>query len=923
MASYDIIGGIVSPEAKKELQELERMAKVIGESLKGIKIGQVTKGEKEIANLEKINAQTQKLIAATELLNQKTAALAEKKAKAEQKAEQQVEKTLQQRAKLIMSIENEDRRRQAMIEKASQAETIAAQKAEQRAAKEAAAALKKTGYINQLTIEVAELEQAYNRLSHAELKGTLGTETLGLLKSKREELSQLQAAYGKHTLNVGNYSSATKMLGINIGQVLKEMPNFAISMRTGIMSLTNNLPMLADTIKQVRIEQLAMIEAGKKAPSMFSLIAKSVFGLTGLMSVLMVLLQIFGGRIIEWVGNLLKGEKALNAISAAALGVKNDMTVMRESLSGSEMTKAVESINKLSVNLQNAKGNAKESEYYVGEFNKTLGDTFGKAKDVDEALGLIDKNKAAYIEAMKQMTFANTLFAKSAEYMTKIVEVRMKPQMQVLREAGVDATKLYKQLETARKSLEINEKSGTQVYIPWMENYDERYVGANKAKELIKKREEDILKIIENERNRQIGIYTKGMDKMSEEAEKAAKEMSDIWDANGWGFPAENKQNKAKEESFDIIVGYINKIKEKIQQLQSELDSLNAAELIGVKGKEINAQIVRLQEELEAIPYLFKMPPLDVKGMDEIKKMIIEFKNKIIKEMEDDSLANRIGKELVDKVRKNVKDELDAKYDKYKRQQDIIKESNRVILESANQITSDLMDVWGNYYQWLSDKQMAVTDEKIKQYEDETEAGLHTQDELSEYKERMAAYQDSIEEEYARKQFRLNQAKAIADIWIAYAVKLMTSALNPAAIAVLTGAALTSTALVASQQLPAFAEGGIMEKSGMAILGDGGKHELAISPSGSFFVSDNKPTMYHLERGTEIKPDINRLDLASVLAIRQAIPEFKDNSEMIKELKNVTNAVRAQKQGNFYGMPLIKQLQRSEKLSSRRRSLMN
>ena len=36
----------------------------------------------------------------------------------------------------------------------------------------------------------------------------------------------------------------------------------------------------------------------------------------------------------------------------------------------------------------------------------------------------------------------------------------------------------------------------------------------------------------------------------------------------------------------------------------------------------------------------------------------------IKKEIEDDSLANRIGKKLVDKVRKNVKDELDAKYDK-------------------------------------------------------------------------------------------------------------------------------------------------------------------------------------------------------------------------------------------------------------------
>lgn len=190
-----------------------------------------------------------------------------------------------------------------------------------------------------------------------------------------------------------------------------------------------------------------------------------------------------------------------------------------------------------------------------------------------------------------------------------------------------------------------------------------------------------------------------------------------------------------------------------------------------------------------------------------------------------------------------------------------------------------------------------------------------------------------------RKSFILGQLIAIAEILFEYskanqaiiAAAAAMAALNPALAATyLTTAkalnltqAITGTALVAAQTIPYFAEGGIMEKSGMAILGDGGKHELAISPSGSFFVSDNKPTMYHLERGTEIKPDINRLDLASVLAIRQAIPEFKDNAETNGILRSIEKGIKNQKQGNFYGMPLIKQLQRSEKLSSRRRSLMN
>ena len=96
------------------------------------------------------------------------------------------------------------------------------------------------------------------------------------------------------------------MLGINLGQVMKEMPNFAISARIGIMSLTNNLPMLAESIKAVRVEQLAMIEAGKKAPSMIKLFASSIFGLTGIMSILMVLLQLYSKEIIAFISNTSK-----------------------------------------------------------------------------------------------------------------------------------------------------------------------------------------------------------------------------------------------------------------------------------------------------------------------------------------------------------------------------------------------------------------------------------------------------------------------------------------------------------------------------------------------------------------------------------------------------------------------------------------
>ena len=54
----------------KQLQEIEKLATSIGKSLQGVKLSDISKGGKDAANLEKINAQTQLLIEKTKLLEQ-------------------------------------------------------------------------------------------------------------------------------------------------------------------------------------------------------------------------------------------------------------------------------------------------------------------------------------------------------------------------------------------------------------------------------------------------------------------------------------------------------------------------------------------------------------------------------------------------------------------------------------------------------------------------------------------------------------------------------------------------------------------------------------------------------------------------------------------------------------------------------------
>ena len=310
----------------------------------------------------------------------------------------------------------------------------------------------KAGYLEQLEQDVRALEKAYYRLSEAEFKGTQGKTILENLKKQRAALAAAQADYGKYSMNVGNYASATNMLAINVGQVMKEMPNFAISARTGIMALTNNLPMLAEAIEAVRVQQQMMIAEGQKAPSMFKLIAGSVFGLTGVMSILMVLMQVFGGRIIEWIGGLFKSEEALKANTKEMYNLKTSVELFHETMkSGGGVYKdAISSIEKHKAALNAARHNSTTAKAALDEYNKSLGVTFGKATNVNDALLNIEKSEKAYIEAMRNMALANSFFAYSADKAIQVMEAQSKTNAEVL---GESSKKYIDDIERAQKRL--------------------------------------------------------------------------------------------------------------------------------------------------------------------------------------------------------------------------------------------------------------------------------------------------------------------------------------------------------------------------------------------------------------------------------------------------------------------------------------
>lgn len=412
--------------------------------------------------------------------------------------------------------------------------------------------LEKIGHIQKLKAEVSNLTLQYERLSKEELSGTAGKQVLENLKTKREELSKLNEAYGNYSLGVGQYGRATNNLSIQLGMVMKELPNFAISARTGIMSLTNNLPMLAEAFKAVKLQQAEMIEQGKKAPSMFSLITKSIFGVTGIVSIAMVLLQAFNKQIVDWVTGLFKGEKEIKKITNAQLGLNTVMETLNKTMKdgGGVYKEAISSIQQQKKALDAAKGSSELSKKALDDYNSTLGVTFGKATNVNEAIKLIKDNEDSYIKAMKNMAFANAFFSQSADDAVKIVEISTAKNYEIM---GEGANKYIKNIEKAQKRL----KEGAS---EWVNTWDASGkktlqlvpISHNRLLTELRIAEREYNDAVKEERERQIAEISKNQDISLKKAEEYYNKYVDIFKSNNFKIEEENNnKNKQLLAQFD------------------------------------------------------------------------------------------------------------------------------------------------------------------------------------------------------------------------------------------------------------------------------------------------------------------------------------------------------------------------------------
>lgn len=162
------------------------------------------------------------------------------------------------------------------------------------------------------TAATRQAEESFNRLSalYTRLKIELNKYSQEEISNNRvlldkqrqaeatmEKMKALQAATGRHTLDVGNYSKALNGLGLATQQIVREAPSLAMSFNQFFLAISNNLPIFTDAFKRVKEEMgSTKVALTQTLKSLFSWQTAMVLGIT--------LLAKYGNDIIAFVKSL-------------------------------------------------------------------------------------------------------------------------------------------------------------------------------------------------------------------------------------------------------------------------------------------------------------------------------------------------------------------------------------------------------------------------------------------------------------------------------------------------------------------------------------------------------------------------------------------------------------------------------------------
>ena len=212
---------------------------------------------------------------------------------------------------------------------------------------------------------------------------------LNSLKKTKEEAAKTPSI----DIDTEAVTRKTNNLKMQFSQVARELPSLAMGPQMFILAISNNLPMLADAIADVRKQNELLAASGQKGVPVWKQLASLIFSWQTALVAAISLGIVFGKDIANWVSSLFKAKKELS-----------ETQQLQESLNTSRR-KGGEAASEESAKLrilytasQDTSKSMRERNKAVDELQKMYPDYFGKLSN--EAI-LAGNAASAYDELTK------------------------------------------------------------------------------------------------------------------------------------------------------------------------------------------------------------------------------------------------------------------------------------------------------------------------------------------------------------------------------------------------------------------------------------------------------------------------------------------------------------------------------------------
>ena len=247
------------------------------------------------------------------------------------------------------------------------------------------------------------------------------------LKKTKEETAKTQAI----DIDTEAVTRKTNNLKMQFSQVARELPSLAMGPQMFILAISNNLPMLADAIADVRKQNELLAASGQKGVPVWKQLAGALFSWQTALVAAISLGIVFGKDIASWVKELINGKKAIDNNKEALENYKKAMlesqqTAQNETVQLNLLYKAaVDSSKGMNERISAVKELKKEYPQYF----KNLSDEeilVGKAADKYNELA------TAIMASAKAQAAKETLIKNSKEILdleTKITEEYKKQEL--------------------------------------------------------------------------------------------------------------------------------------------------------------------------------------------------------------------------------------------------------------------------------------------------------------------------------------------------------------------------------------------------------------------------------------------------------------------------------------------------------------